>query len=407
MKKIIFIALVILFSLPIFALFEFYTENPANIAKRDYTQILFPGLTYNLNFNNSLLRFNDISIFEEGNVLTNSDKKLLTSENIRLFGSLNTTFIDVGWQNWNLAIKAFAFFDVEVMDKKYSEIIFYGNQTDENYETNVGKGSEGFGMWKTAFTYAYPKDLSLGMIPGLFSKQSEGILAELRDMPINVGARFNINHSLAYGGVVESRQQFGSVPDSTYYDIYAKYAYSDEDTQGMTSASLGFGLKTEFMGATIHFSLDDIFLQLSYDDLAGGEISQVGTDSLLYFQEDHEIYEYENIENDSLRLGSRTRSINPSFSLGVEYTFLDKIDAVMKYSSSELSNQDGFLLGGSYELGVLPIQAFYGNNGSSYYQFVSGLKFNKFEWKVGATFYHGFFRYAKGLGLSSEFKIKF
>ncbi|MCF7794519.1 MAG: hypothetical protein K9N39_11020 [Candidatus Cloacimonetes bacterium] len=407
MKKIIFISLVVAISIPMLALFEFNPENPANIARRDYTQIVFPGLTYNFNFNNSLLKFNDISMFEEGNVLTNSDKELLTSENIRLFGSFNTTLLEAGYQNWNLSIKAIGFFDAEVLDKKYSEIVFYGNQVDENYETNVGKGSEGFAMWKTAITYAYPRDLNPGMIPGLFSKESEGIIAEIRDMPINLGARFNINHSLAYGGIVESSQQFGSVPDSTYYDIYAKYAYSDGDTKGMTSASLGFGLITEFMGATFHLSLDDIFLKLSYDDLAGGEVSQVGTDSLLYFQEDHEIYEYENIDNDSLRLGSRTRSISPSFSMALEYTFLEKIDAVIKYSSSELSNQDGFLLGGSYELGVLPLQAFYGNNGSSYYQFISGLKFDNFEWKMGATFYHGFFGYAKGIGLHSGMVFRF
>jgi hypothetical protein len=407
MKKIIISILLLSVSISAFCLFEFYPENPASIAHRNYTQIVFPGLTYNFNVTNSLLKFNDLSIFEEGNVLSHSDKKLLTSENLRFFGSANAPLFDVGFGNWNVVLKAIVFFDADVLDKKYSKIVFYGNEVDHDYVTHVGKGSEAFGMWKAAVTYAYPKDLTLGMIPGLFSQESEGILAELRDMPINVGVRFNINHSLAYGGVVESRQQFGSVPDSTYYDFYAKYAYSDGDTKGMTSASLGFGLKTEFRGAKFHLSLDDIFLKLSYDNLAGGEISKVGTDSLLYFQEDHELFEYENIENDSLRLGRKTRSIKPSFSMGLEYTFLEKIDAVMKYSSSELSNQDGLLIGCSYELGFIPLQVFYGNNGSSYYDFVSGLKFRNFEWKLGTTFYHGFFGHAKGLGLHSGMVIRF
>lgn len=407
MKKIILLVSVFVICLPLAALFEFHPENPATIAHRNYTEIVFPGLTYNFNINNSLLSVNDLSIFEEGNVLNSSDKKLLTSDNLKLFGSFNTTLLDVGYKNWDFSLKAIGFFDADVLDKEYTKIIFYGNQTDKAYETSAGKGSEGFGMWKAATTYAYPKDLNFGMIPGLFSDKTEGFLAELRDMPINVAARFNINHSLAYGGVVESKQQFGSMPDSTYYDIYAKYAYSDSDTKGKTAVSLGFGLTAKLMGATFNFSVDDMFLKLSYEDLAGGEISQVGVDSLLYFQEDHELNEIENIENDSLRIAERERSIKASVSVGVEYTFFDKLDTVMKYSNSDLSNQDGFLLGASYDLAVIPLQVFYGNNGDSYYQFNTGLKFNAFEWKMGTTFYHGFFGYATGIGLHSGMVVRF
>ncbi len=407
MKRIIFSILVLIINFSLWGLFEFHIENPAAIAQRNYSQVIFPGLTSSLNFSNNLLRVNDISMFEDGNVLTSEDKEILTRNNLRFFGSFNTTILDLGYRNWNLSVKAIGFFDAEVLDKTYTKIIFYGNETDKAYSTNVGKDSEGFAIWKSSVTYAHPQELTLSMIPGLLPEKSDGFLEELKDMPIHLGARFNINRSLAYAGVVDSRQKFGSMPDSAYYDIYAKYAYSDGETKGATSASIGFGLQAKLYDATFNLSFDDLFLKLTYQDLAGGEISQVGTDSLLYFQEDHEIFEYENIENDSLRISSRKRSIRPSFSIGVEYTFPNSIDAVIKYTSSELSNQDGLLLGASYQLAFLPLQLFYGNNGIPYYQFNTGLKFQHFEWKLGTTFYNGFFGYAKGMGLHSGMAVRF
>jgi len=394
-------------SLPTFALFDSNSENPAGIAHRNYAQLYFPGLTYDLNISNSLLQLDDINMFREGKVLSEKDKKILTSGNLDLLGSFKTTALDFGYKNWNFSVEAITCWEAKLLDNTYSKIVFYGNELNKAYETHAGKGSEAFGFVKTSVTYAYPHDLSLGMIPGLFPEKADGILGTLKDMPINVGARLNLNRALAYGGVLESDQQFGSMPDSAYYNIYGKVAYSDEDTKGKLSPSFGFGLQTTFGDGKFNFSLDDIGLKLSYDDLAGGEISKVVTDSLLYLQNNFESYEYENIENDSLRISSIKKTFNPSFSIGVEYNFWEKLDAILKYSSSQISNNDGLLVGASYNLGCMPLQAFYGNNGISYYQFNTGLRFNHFEWEVGATFYHGFFRYTKGIGLNSGMVFKF
>ena len=408
MKKTIITISVLAVCFALFGSFEFFPENPANIANRNYTHITFPGLTYEFNINNTLLQLDDINMFQEGRLLTDGEKKKLTSGNLDLLGDFNTTLLDFGDRHWNFSLKAVAAFNAGLLDKTYSKIVFYGNEVNHPYSTEVGKGSEVFAFWKASFTYALPFELNLGMIPGVFPSETDNvILSTIRDMPIYIGANLNINYSLQYGGLIESSQEFGSMPDSMYYDIHALYAYTDEKSTGSMNPSLGFGFKAKILDGYFHFNVDDVFLQLTYNNLAGGEFVKVGVDSLLYLQEGHEIFEIENSENDSLRVKKRTVKFNPSVSFGTEYTFFKNLDVMMKYSSNELTQADGFAIGAGYQLGVIPLQAIFGLSENSYYKFQTGLKFSKFEWVTGMTFYHGFFRYAKGIGLNSSIDFRF
>jgi len=408
MRRIIITISILVLSYSLFANFNFFPDNPANIANRNYSQITFPGLTYEFNVNNSLLRFDDINLFQEGRRLKESEKTMLTSDNIDLYGNFNTTLVDFGKENWNFSIKTIVTFDVELLDKMYTKLVFYGNESDVVYVSHNSEGSKAFAFCKASLDYAYPEALNLGMIPRLFPFETENkFVSGLRDLPVYVGGKINLNYSLVYAGVVESRQEFGTLPDSTFYDIYTRFLYTDEDYSGKLNPSFGFGLKVPFYSGFFHLSMDNIFLQLRYEDLAGGEYSKVVTDSLLWLQEGHEAFEYENIENDSIHAESKTLKINPSFCIGAEYQFFNKLDVMMRYTNNQFAYIDRFYTAAGIQYGKIPLQIGLGYDENVYFQFKTGLNFNKFEWMIGSTFYHGFFRYAKGIGFQSAIKIKY
>jgi len=408
MKKIVITISILLINLVLFANFSFFPENPAEIAQRNYSQITIPGLTYELNVNNSLFRLDDINLFQEGRKLRESEKKLLISDNINLYGNFNTTLIDFGDKNWNFSIKTIVTIDVELLDKTYTKLVLYGNNADVVYITHNSENSEAFAFSKARIDYAYPNALNLGMIPKLFPLETDNkFVSVLRDHPVYVGGNINFNYSLIYAGVAESRQEFGTMADSTYYDVYARFLHSDEEFTGQVNPSFGLGVKVPFYSGYFHFSMDDIFLQLRYENLVGGEYSKVVTDSLLWLQEGYEAFEYESIENDSIRVRSKILKMNPSFCIGAEYRFFNKLDVMMSYTNNKFAYLDGFYSAAGIQLGIIPFQTGLGYDENVYFQFKTGLNFNKFEWMVGTTFYHGFFRYAKGIGLQSAIKIKF
>lgn len=408
MKKYIITISILLISFALFANFNFFPENPTNIVHRNYSQITIPGFTYELNLNNSLLRLDDINLFQQGRRLKGSEKKLLTRDNLNLYGNFNTTILDFGNKNWNFSLKTITTFDMELLDKTYTKLVFYGNEADVAYISNNGEGSKAFAFCKASFDYAYPKALYLGMISGLFPTETENkFVSGLRDLNIYVGGSINLNYSLVYAEVIESRQEFGTMADSTFCDVYARYLHSDENFAGQLHPSFGLGLTVPFYSGFFHLSLDDIFLQLRYKNLVGGEYSMVVADSLLWFQDGHEAFEYENIQNDSIRVESKTLKINPSFCIGAEYTFFKKLDVMMRYTNNQFAYLDGFYSAVGTQFSKIPLQTGLGYDGNMYFQFKTGLNFNKVEWMIGTTFYHGFFRYAKGIGLESSMKIKF
>ena len=408
MKKNIITISILLISFALFANFSFFPENPTSIVHRNYSQITIPGLTYELNLNNSLLRLDDINLFQQGRRLKESEKKLLTRDNFNLYGNFNTTILDFGKKNWNFSLKTITTFDIELLDKMYTKLVFYGNEADVAYISHNGEESKAFAFCKASFDYAYSRALNLGMISGLFPPETENkFVSGLRDLQIYVGGSINLNYPLVYAGVIESRQEFGTMADSTFYDVYARFLHSDEEFSGQLHPSFGLGLTVPIYNGFFHFSLDDIFLQLRFKDLVGGEYSEVVTDSLLWFQDGHEAFEYENIENDSIRVGSKTLKINPSFCIGAEYTFLNKLNVMMCYTNNQFAYLDGFYSAVGTQLSIIPLQTGLGYDENMYYQFKTGLNFNKVEWMIGTTFYHGFFRYAKGIGLQSAIKIKF
>lgn len=407
MKKIFFILAFTTFMIPIFALFENFSENPAIIAERQHTQLAFPALNYKLNIYNSLINLNSLSLFEEGRVLTAADKKKLTKNDLNFEGSVQAKMLDIGYQNWHLSLKTLAFFDLKVLDKAYTKIVLYGNETDQNYQTHVGSGSQAHGISKLTIDYAIPKELNLGMIPGLFKAENSKIVDYLQNLPFYAGYRFNMNYSHYAAAITDSEQKFGSTEDSTYYSFNASFVHSDSKSKGSISPSIGFGLMAELDFGRIFFSMDDLFLKLKYEDLAGGEYSKNYTDSLLYLQSGYSAFDSEFVENDSIRVASFQTSIKPSVSIGMEYYLDPTLTAVLKYSNSRLTTLDGLKLGISKDFGHVPLQIFYGNNGTSLWTINTGLNFHNVEWKIGGTLNGGLFGFAKGLGIESGLIFKF
>jgi hypothetical protein len=408
MKKSIIILTFVLISISLFADFGFFPENPADLAQRNYSQITIPGVSYELSLNNTFLRFDDLNLFQKGRILSESEKNLLTNEDITVFGNFNTSLVNFGHKNWNFSIKTLASCDIEVLEKMYTKFVFSGNESDVHYTGDNGEGSNALVFLKTSFDYAYPKPLNFGMIPGLFPSETNNIfLSGLRDLPIYVGANINLNYSLQYAGIVESEQYFGTFKDSTYYSIYTRFMNTDAESSGQLSPSFGFGLKVPFYSGNFHFNIDDLFLQLTYRDLEGWIYAKSVTDSLDLMQTYYEAVEHVNIENDTIRTKSKTVKINPSFTIGAEYQFFNKLDVMMRYTNDQFSYNNGFYTAAGIKLGGLPFQFGLGYRENVFYQIKTGLNFKKFEWMIGTTSYYGFFRYARGFGIQSEIRIKY
>jgi hypothetical protein len=406
MKNIIFIIVLVFARMSLFGVLEYFPENPANIADRDYSHVKIPGLTHELNIANTLLKFDDINMFQEGHHLSENEKKTLTSGDLNVLGNFKVTLLDFGSKNWNVSQEVIGSVYMSLLDKTYSTLVFYGNEVDKIYSTEVGKNSKAFNYWKTSFTYAYPKELNLGMIPG-FPEAEKGILKTLREMPIYAGARLNFNYSGQFGGILESSQDFGSMEDSLHYDIYARYAHSDSKSSGNLNPSLGFGFKAKILDGFFYFSVDDLFLQLRFNNLAGQIYESTVTDSLLYLQPGATPEVFEDIQNDSLRVKKYTVKVSPAISIGAKYDILDNLNVMMKYSHNEFNPTDGFAVGATYVLKFMPVQAVLGFSETAYFKFQTGFKFRNFEWIGGLTFHHGMFRYAKGIGLLSSIDFRF
>lgn len=392
MKKIFLTLIILTLSLALFGNFDFFPENPANNADRSYSQIHFPFITYEINVNNSILRFDDMLMFQTDHQLTDDEKSILTADDFLLDFNTSTSLLNFGHKYWNFNFGLKTFGNVEILDKMYSNLVIYGNDTNIPYESNTGEGSTVFSFWRATLDFAYPKGLSFDY---------------LGNIVIFMGANINLDYSMMYASVDESSQKFGSMDDSLYYHYNAHFEYTDEGSVGRLTPSFGFGVKAKIFNGNFHAQIDDIFMQLNYKNLAGGWYDKYYRNDLLYFDEDYEAIEETFVEDDSTRVKNRYVKFNPSISVGMDYTIFNNFQVMAKYINNQHSHKNGFSLGSGYQWRWLPFQAVLGYDDNIYYEFKTGLIFDRFEWQMGSTFYHGFFRYGKGIGLNSSMMFKF
>ncbi len=406
--KIIITIIILTLSLSLFGNFDFFPENPANNADRINSQIHIPFSTYEMNFNNSILRLEDMLMFQKGHYLTDNEKSILTADDFVVDFNTTTNFLNFGHKHWNFEFGLKTFGNVEILDKMYSNLVIYGNDTNRPYISNTGEGSNVFSFWRATLNYALPKGVSLGMIPNLFPEEESNSFVEyLRDMTLYVGANINLDYSMMYASIDESSQEFGSMDDSLYYHYKAHFKYTDEGSVGRLTPSFGFGVKARIFNGNFHAQIDDILMQLNYKNLAGGWYEKYYRNDLLYFDTDYEAIEETFMEDDSTRVKNRYVKFKPSVSVGMDYMIIDGFQIMGKYINNQHSYKNGFSLGAGFQSGWLPFQTVVGYDDNVFFEFKTGVISERFEWLTGVTFYHGFFRYGKGVGLDSSMKIKF
>ncbi len=380
----------------LFAQTSDFFDNPASIAPRNYSTMVVPLISFDGDISNSLLRLDDLNIFQKTNELSISEKKLLTANDLSVNLGINMKIADYGFNNWNLDFSLYSHSNVDILDDEFSKIILYGNETNQHYLYKSGDESISYTFGKIKLQYAHPKFVDYALV-----------LNGIHIASLYFGANINLNYPLFYGEVIESTQSFGSMLDSLYYDATLKLSYFELGESTVSpSPSFGFGAILELQKGWAYLKVDDILGNLKFKNLKALEYRERYSNELIYFDEDYEIIQ-ESIENE-YQISTRKISFHPSLELGFEHEIFKNTDILAKYKLIQYETKNGLSVGVNYDfMEIIPIQVVCGYADQLFYEAKLGLKLRKFEWSISSNFYHGFFRYAKGIGVSSEMRINF
>lgn len=240
MKKTLYITLILALSILLGAADLFY-DNPAGYAQRKGWEMNIPFVSGQFNFSNSSLSLNDLGMFEEGHVLTDGEKKKLVGDDLLTNVYLAMEPLSFGMQNWQFRQRVHVMAQANLLKKEFSRIVFYGNEIDSLYSVNALEGSKALGFTKSSLAWSYPHDISLDFL--LDAVKADTTLDFLRGISLNLGAQMNLYYGAAYGEVLESSQNFGSFPDSNFYDVNMRYGYTDNKSGGGITTGLGMGMQ--------------------------------------------------------------------------------------------------------------------------------------------------------------------
>lgn len=416
MKKIIIFVFSLMLVANLCAEFDFFASNPARFAERNLREIRVPGFNLELNVKNSLFSWNNLQIFDtsqydNGSLMSNSDKNIFAASDLTFDANLELELLGLGYRNWDFSSKVITTADLFLLDKQFSEIVFYGNEVDTEYQTKTGENSRAYGWVRSRLQYSYPQELFIGMLHPRVNNYLESKVWGnlLNSMPIYLGAQLNLDYSLAVAEVVESRQNFASTSAANYYNYLLRAKHSDADSGGKIDLSLALGAKISVMeNAFLQFGLNDLFSKLEFDDLAGVTYQGTFVDSLDYLNEDYEVLD-ESSENDSLRYSSHQVDIKPSVLLGLEYYPWPQWQFQAKYDGRDYSLNQGFSVAAGYQVvDYLPIKLMMGSNhGAFFTEFQTGLNFTKFDFDIAVSNNSGLFNSAKGLGFRTGMRFRF
>ena len=416
MKKIIILIILIL-SASLYAEFEFVKNDVSNLAERDCYELRLPGLNFDVDVTNSLLAWEnweifDTSKYEDGSVMSDADKQIFTDGDLDIVASFKTEIFGFGYKNWDFSLEGIVQADVEILDKKYSKLVFYGNELDVDYVVHSGENSLAFSFIKSSLRYAHPDIVNIGMIHPIIDNYllSSKVGTYINEMPVYLGANINLNYSTAYAKVLDSDQYFGAMADSLYYNYRVKVGYTDNNSSGSISTGIGFGAKIGLIeNGWMQFRMDDIFTKLTYNNLAGAVFEGSFIDSLLYLEEDNYESFTESVENDSIRYGRKSFYLQPTVSLGFEYSPFENFTVETKYENCDYSLKNGFSFAVGYlAYEFLPLKIIVGsgkNGGFSEWQ--SGLNYKNIDYDFALSFNDGMINSAKGIGFRTALKIKF
>ena len=417
MKKILILSILLISFISLSAEFNFFGNNPATLANRNQVEFRIPGFNLETELSNSILSLENLKIFdttkyEDGSLMSDKDKAILTAKDLDVMLNLKAEIFGYGYDNWDFSLQTIIHADMELLDKQYTKIVFYGNEANKDYVVHSGENSKAFSFIKSSLKYAYPEPMNIGMINSEFENylKTSKLGQYLNEMPIWLGANINLYYTILYGEVLDSDQYFGAMVDSLYYNYQIHAKYSDASSNGKLSAGIGFGTKIGVLeNGWAYFSLDDIFANLTYRDLAGITYEGVFVDSLLYLEGDNYEAFNESTQDDSTRYKKQTVNIKPTVTFGFEYIPITDLTIEAKYENCNYGMRNGFSLGAGYLVKkIWPIKIICGyGNGAGFSELQTGLKFNFMEYDLAFSSSGGIFNKAKGIGFKTGLKFKF
>ncbi len=408
------IVLILLCLSPLVAAWNLLENNPAILATEQGITFTVPGFSNQFSADNTLMRIDDLIIFDKkridnGHILSSYERNILTAKDLNFSIGMKANILEMSYKNFRFSMNAYAIGKVNVLDKGFTKVIIEGNETNIPYSFDTGKNSGGYSFTKTSFDYAWPKAINLEDKFDPFNNEpfNNELLNTILNPTIYLGGRLNLYNSINYAKVTESRIEFGSMEDSLYYDYYLRYIYTSGKPKSNLSLGLGFGAIAEYDRATVFVNLDDIFTKLYYENLKGADYQGQFGDSLLYFHgDDYDPFNEDN-ENDSLRVARKSVKINPSIEFGVQSNIWRSLELTLKYQYSDYQMANHFSLTSDYTLGKMwPLRMVMGYDDQMYYTFAGGISSKRVDFYLGTTFYHGLFRYLRGIGFETGLKIK-
>jgi len=408
MNKLIIIT-ILFCSVSLFAGWDAAESNPASVSQNDQVTFSVPGLNNQLNANNSLLRIDDLIIFDKnridnGHVLSDTEMDILTAKDLSFGVGADVNIFELGIRNFKLSINSYAVGKGDVLDKDLVDLILGDNETNVGYKFDTGENSKAFAFVKTSIDYAWHKPFDLRKN---WEPTGSNFINDILNPTLYVGGRLSLYNSANYAEVSESSIEFGSMEDSLYYDYYMKYAYTSEAPKSIVSPGFGIGAIAEYENAKVSLMIDDIFTKLYFQDLKGGEYEGQFADSLLFFHsDDYEPFDESN-ENDSLKVARKSITLKPSIEFSVQSNVWKKLDLTLKYQYSDYKMLNRFSFTSDYTVAkVVPLRFTTGYDKQMYYHFATGIKSRVVDFYLGYTFHHGFFRYMKGFGLETGLKFR-
>ncbi|RLC48970.1 MAG: hypothetical protein DRZ79_06605 [Candidatus Cloacimonadota bacterium] len=363
---------------------DFFPENQALNAERNYGELLIPLVNSKAVVANSLLRIGDLKIFQNDHYITEAEKKILTKDDLFCRFSAQTTFFQMGLRNYDISWNSYLFGKSKILEKEYTKFVLYGNEEDE-YTFHSGEDTQVFGFSEIKFNYAHKKPFTL------------------KRTSIFFGANFNIYYPLYYFGVPESFQQFGTTYDATYYEYKLHYLKTEKLNGTSPATGIGFGFKAKLNAGWFYFSVDDLFAKLKYSNLRKYIYEKEYVDSLFYFDNDYEAFEEETV-SDSI-FSDKKLSLSPSVALGFEYTIKNQT-LMIKYKHSDYSFPNGISIG-YRNYSNTPLDVILGIDDNFYFQFKMIFITPCIDYLFGFTYFDSIFNYSRGLGLELGIRLKF
>lgn len=384
-------------------------NNPASISQNYQVNFSMPGFTNQLNAKNSLLRIDDLIIFDKnridnGHVLSQTEIDILTAKDLSFGLGFSSNIFELGIRNFRFSVNSYGVGKGEVLDKDLVDLILGDNETNVGYSFDTGENSKAFAFVKTSLDYSWPHSFEPGKD---WEPTRNNFLNRILNPTLFVGGRLSLYNSANYAEISDSSIEFGSMEDSLFYDYYMRYAYTSNAPKSIISPGFGLGVIAEYENARASLFIDDLFTKLYFQDLKGGEYEGQFADSLLFFHsDDYEPFD-ESYENDSLKVARKSLTIRPSLEFSVQSNVWKELDLTLKYQYSDYRMLNRFSLTTGYTVAkIVPLRLVLGYDEQMYYHFATGIKSRVVEFYLGSTFHHGFFRYMKGFGLETGLKFK-